>query len=336
MEACFVEIPPSEPNNIISFSVSDTNLPCDIAAILRSGLTGVSSVDSFESLSVRFEDGGMTVMRSSEDIPFAPFSGIYCEQFYRRIVSAITPLQQLHIRRIADQRPLDLVECMLELRKLAHSPHATIKLVHEHMKRLFSARDVAIYIPLDNAEQTTIIKLMECGEPASEVPGCLNTSAILTEFSDKATDGVFLVPLEPDIADILKPPSQLNMTREKVDERSSPDTILRIERHLVPVVKGRQTIMVFEWWNADSTSPDDGFEDPKALLETFFDPESAHHKSILKAYANILEGILATWFKAANSTFSQLQEFNSYDVESLVEERLIKDITSGRTSRSKR
>ena len=321
--------PVSEPNTIHTFSVSDPGLPGDIAALVRAGFIKESSESlAFESLSVRFEDGGMTAIRSSQDIPFAQFSGIYCEQFHRRIVSAIAPMQQLQIRRIADQRPLDLVECMFELRSSAHSPNATIKLVNQHMQRLFRARDVAIYIPLDNTNHASIIKLTQNDTSDSDLASCLNTSTILSEFAYMATSGVSVVQLDPEVADLLKPALQLNISRDSADEQSHPETAIRTGSHLLPVIKGRLTVMIFEWWNADATVPNEGFEDPRIRLETFFDPESVSHKSTLKSYADVLEGILANWFKTANSTFSQLQEVNSYDVESLVEEKLIQSITS--------
>jgi hypothetical protein len=87
-----------------TYSVDETELPPDIDCLLRKQGENVN-VTAF---SVTGSSGGLTVIRRESDAPFPPFSGIYCEQFFRRIVSAVRPLQMVLNRRIADQRPLEL------------------------------------------------------------------------------------------------------------------------------------------------------------------------------------------------------------------------------------
>ena len=86
--------------------LDQSELPGDIRAV-KSYLGSSADVSVF---SIAGKAGGLTIIRKEDDLLFPPFSGIYCEQFYRRIVSAIPPLEMVLNRRIADQMPLDLAQ----------------------------------------------------------------------------------------------------------------------------------------------------------------------------------------------------------------------------------
>lgn len=95
---------------------SSQGLPADVAA-MKPLIRENSPSELFEAFSVSSPSGGLTILRGDTDRPFQPFSGIYCEQFYRRINSAIAPLQLIHVKEIGNQRPLSLIRCLFELRE---------------------------------------------------------------------------------------------------------------------------------------------------------------------------------------------------------------------------
>ena len=297
ISGCF---PPNlNPSNTSRrFKVGDLDLSGELALVVSAGHLNPDT--EFETFSTKTDDNsGLTVIRNVSESAFPAFAGLYCEQLFRRLMSAIAPMQQVQIRRVSDQRPLDLVECMFELRSSSNSPSDTIRFVNSHLDKLFRACDVNIYIPSDNYNDEKVLLL-----------------------SLENPDGIHLPHTPREIAEILKP----NTTNTSSDEedRLHPTVVTENQRrHVLPVVRGRQLLMVLQWHNPEISQSTDGFDDPRFLLEFCYDESSASHRSVLNAYLGVLEGILCNWFQSCNLAFGQIQELASYEEEEKAEEALI-------------
>ena len=287
---------PSNTSRI--FKVGDPGLSGELALVAAAG--HLNPNNEFETFTTKTDDhSGLTVIRNVSESVFPAFAGLYCEQLFRRLMSAIAPMQQVQIRRISDQRPLDLVECMFELRSSSNSPSDTIRFVNNHLDKLFRACDVKIYIPFDNYNEEKVVLL-----------------------SLENPDGVHLPHAPREIAGILKP----NATNTTIDEEDRADPTVMTEnlrRHVIPVVRGRQLLMVLLWHNPEISQSTDGFDDPRFLLEFCYDESSTNQRSVLNAYLGVLEGVLCNWFQSSNLAFGQSQELASYEEEEKTEEALI-------------
>ncbi len=287
----------------------NSDLSMDIHALLSSGVL-TNSLDEYESLSVTYEREGMTVVRNcSKDPPFLPFEGIYCEQFLRRVVSAIAPMQRVQIRRIADQRPLDLVQCLFELRCAATTPLSTIELSSDHLGKLFRAQDLRIFIPVES-EPGKALALCREEILGNDIVADLDPNNFLSD--NCSTKGIFPVKhtftLKQARASVAADDGEASFIKLFLDE---PD-----HKIVFPVFKGRQLLMFLEW-SHPITLPcsNEGFDNDELWSELRFDHKNADHKTILTEYVGVLEGLLAQWFKGCNSLFYQSQEITSYLTE---------------------
>jgi hypothetical protein len=105
-----------------------------------------------------------------------------------------------------------------------------------------------------------------------------------------------------------------------------PQTELYRPKVVFPVIKGRQIVLILEWTNPDPSTQGEGFDDVRIATETLFHETNPDHKHILTQYVNVLECILARWFRASNSLLYQLQELSSYETENEREDAIIKRI----------
>jgi hypothetical protein len=250
-----------------------------------------------ETFSIIWEEGGMTVVRDcSRNPPFHQFAGIYCEQFHRRVVSAIAPMQLVQIRRVADKRPLDLVNCLFELRAKASTARETARLANKHLATLFRAQELKILIPVE-----------------SEPGKALRLSVSDSDESEPKQVQMPELPKQTEHKDAVPTPHETDV----------PEIPARI---VFPVIKGRQVDMILEWTNPDPTLASEGFNDIRMTIETLFQETNADHKSILLQYANALECFLARWYKSSNSALFQVQELTCYETEDQEEEEAIEVI----------
>ena len=313
-------------------SALDPGTGSDIRALVLAGQLATYKDEDHEALTVTWQDTGMTIVRSwKRDPPFHQFAGVYCEQFHRRVVSAIAPLQLVQIRRIADQRPLDLVDCLFDLRMSASSPNITAGLVARHLAKLFHARNVVVYIPIEAEQNGRAIKIdsSDTGEHADDD---IERFCDLTDIDDRlrgtALNGVSIVSVPALQPNSLK--SKASIISEDIDQHSQPNEEQQDDATrpsvLFPVFKGRQTIMLLEWTNPDPYSEGEGFDDVRIATETLFHESNPDHKSILTQYTGVLECILAQWFKPANSLIYQLNELTCYETETERENSLVMKI----------
>ena len=134
-----------ETCSIVGQPLNDEDVPADLRCLANAGL--LDPHEEIDAFAVSSSSGGMTLVKGEHE--FHSFSGIYCEQFYRRILSVIAPLQIAQVKRVASQRPIDLVDCLFELRQKAVSADVFASLVSAHLKILFRASFVAVLVPLD-------------------------------------------------------------------------------------------------------------------------------------------------------------------------------------------
>ena len=246
-----------------------------------------------EAFAVNKDKSGMTVIRDDlKDVAFLPFSGIYADQLFRRMVSAIAPLQELQLERTAAQRPLHLVECMFELRNEANSPTDLIKLVSLHFNLLFKGSDVEILFPLEEEE------------PAGHLL-CLSVSREPIDFCESFSLDDSRIPkkFQSNYQDVI--------SRIKAPHRST---------HLHEVSGGgRPSTLFFISWNNACSVDEAGM---------FYDPENPTHKSILDTYANTILSLLGNWFGTIFPALATPRNLVSFQVEKELESLLIRKLIS--------
>jgi hypothetical protein len=251
---------------------------------------------------------------------------VYCEQFHRRVVSAIAPMQLVQTRRIADQRPLDLVDCLFELRMSASSPRETARLVTKHLAKLFHAQHPSIYIPIDSDHSGKSIKIDgQSPTTDADVERFVDLSDVLDRYKSDALTGIS-ISLTPSLnISHLRPHSSATSA-----SAPSVDTAEDCRRTSVtfPVFKGRQTVMILEWTNPDPSTEGGGFDDVRIATETLYHDSNPDHRLVMTEYTGALECILAQWFKPANGLIYQLNELESYETETDRENMLIERIVA--------
>jgi hypothetical protein len=246
-----------------------------------------------EAFAVNKDKSGMTVIRDDlKDVAFLAFSGIYADQLFRRMVSAIAPLQELQLERTAAQRPLHLVECMFELRNEANSPTDLIKLVSLHFNLLFKGSDVEILFPLEEEE------------PAGHLL-CLSVSREPIDFCESFSLDDSRIPkkFQSNYRDVI--------SRIKAPHRST---------HLHEVSGGgRPSTLFFISWNNACSVDEAGM---------FYDPGNPSHKSILDTYANTILSLLGNWFGTVFPALATPRNLVSFQVEKELESLLIRKLIS--------
>ena len=304
------------------------SLPSDIRSLVPL-IERKGDNEKFEAFSVTSTSGGMTIVRGDEDAPFHSFSGIYCEQFYRRIVSAITPLQMIQVKRISQQRPLDLVECMFELRAGANSPSVMFALVQQHMHKLFRAVNMNVFLTLDSDSS----QLIRIGKPDIVVDNdnvleYCDVSGIPDKYNERVLAGVSVIATPSTLTEIVK----ANLAVALPPSASPSDLISsgyidgNQVTHIRPVTRGRTVVLILCWTNPSPLEPSEGFDNNRVLTETFFNPESTSHKSVLGTYVLLLQSVLGAWFGGASSSLSGGIDLTSYQVEQESEQLLIRNL----------
>ena len=316
-------------NNTLRFDIGDKNTTCLVpqdvgAVILHDQITG--TIEAFAVSSSSASNGGLTVVRiDGKDAPFPPYSGIYADQIYRRIVSAIAPLQEVQEHRATAKRPLDLVECMFELRKKGNSPLLFMQQVSNHFKILFNADYVCVFIPLE-LDNKKIVFLPSCSCLASYHSGVLgedldgasivDTSKIPQMYRDFLSDSVYLIRTPGTISDVIK--SNLSLGLGPQDFPSDLSGLVpsgpTSTTHIRSVLKnggarsGAASFVVC-WTTCVSDSN-----------------SSSHNRSILDHYAHVMQGMLGTWF--GSGIFQIEENLVSFEVETEIEAQQILKVIS--------
>jgi hypothetical protein len=294
---------------------STQGLPADVAA-MKSLITEKSQFELFEAFSVSSSSGGLTVLRGDTDQPFQPFSGIYCEQFYRRINSAITPLQLNHVKEIGNQRPLSLVRCLFELREGGYSPHKIWSLTSRHMESLFRASNLNLFITIDS-DPLHVVRVGPSSDNSSSVLEYIDLDDLPERFHSDALTGVSLIDTPTTLAEVIRTNAPVMLLPE-----NEPADLLQysgnwLTTHLRPFSKGRSVLFAVFWTDMSACGPseDDGLDSARVMKEAFFNPDSNSQKSILSTYLGLVESMLGTFFSKASGGFATEVSVDSYQVE---------------------
>ena len=292
-------------------------LPLDLDCLVTQKLIlKKSETERFDAFSVTSVSGGLTVVRGDTDPPFHAFSGIYCEQFYRRIVSSIVPLQMIQSKRISNQRPLDLVECMFELRQMANNPYILAKLVRAHLSRLFKAENVNLFVTFDN-DVSRVVLISDRDHIETTIDEeFVNIGNIPERYTNEALNGVTLIQTPSILLDVLRNNTPIALNKQKSRELYSmgliQDTEIEHTTHIRPISKGRSVVLMV-MWTSPAWSPEETFDTTKVMSEAYFNPESASQATILNTYLALTQGLIGRWFNTINSLLDG--EMRSYEVE---------------------
>jgi hypothetical protein len=262
-------------------STDDGEVPMDISLIVSK----FENLKNFESFSVSTAKGGggaVTVIRDCDtDEPFHMFTAIYCEQFSRRLVASISPLQQKEVKKIIENRSLHLVECLFQLRRDSMGPAQTVReLVLPHMRTLFNVESVKLFITIEHNNQEILsISPNEVSESIDpRVPGLVDLSRFPDTFDREAEwRGIRIIPMESEIREICKNNSNLiKIEKSKIHS-------------FIPFTGGGKNVtMILALVHAGDVTG--GFDNQRAKNEKNFD--YGKHLNLISNYLNLLNSIL--------------------------------------------
>ena len=143
-------------------TAQENTLPGDVEILFEKGW--LCRDCKFSGFSVSSHSGGMTVFTTAK---LPSFAAIYVDQFYKRILSAIAPLAIAQSKHSSNQRPLQLVDCMFELRKSGNDWLSFLSLVEKHLHVLFGATNVQIWTSNDEVSPS-MRRIVQIGQPVIE------------------------------------------------------------------------------------------------------------------------------------------------------------------------
>ena len=288
-------------------SEQQESLPADIVAMRSANMLPCS----WELFGVSLKNFGMLIVRdTNNNNAFDPFSGIYCEQFFRRVLTAISPLQLLEVKQVSNQRPLDLIECLFELRCSGNNLEDIVGMGQRHMHKLFRCDNFALYIPIDQVNPETRLVKIAMGErqDPSLVLGYLKKLDNTVSCEEIASGLLSLEEGGPtDVIEAFK---------------SGQDSLVSDthRRHVRTITRGRTVTFVAAWTDMYLAA-----SRPKER-EQFYQPRSTSHQLILDTYLEMIQAVLTPILSQINSNFDKRDSLLSYHVIDEIERNTIRQL----------
>jgi len=294
-------------NNTCRSGSPESLLYPDILALSEAKILPVS----WELFGVYLKSFGMLVVRDIDtNVEFNPFSGIYCEQFFRRVLTAISPLQIMEVKQVSNQRPLDLIECMFELRCSGNTLRDIVEMTQRHMHKLFQGHNFALYIPIDQVNPE--IRLVRIGHGGEQDP-----AKVLGYVKDLEN-----VTIDEITCGLL---SVIDSGPNEVIEafKSGQDSVMGDEsarRHVRTITRGRTVTFTATWTDSYplATRPKE--------REHFYQPGSMSHKRTLDTYLEMVQAMLTPSLCQFSSNFDESGSLLSYHVIDDIERKTIKQL----------
>ena len=266
----------------------------------------------WELFGVSMKSFGMLVVRDARDTrSFDPFSGIYCEQFFRRVLTAIIPFQVLEVKQVSNQRPLVLIESLFALRCSGNTLGDIVRMSAKHMHDLFRADNFVLNIPLDQVSPET--KLVTIGKAAN------GQSTRVMDLFKKPPRILCQADIEDGFLRIEEnPPSDIIEAFKS--GQNSVNANGEIRRHVHTVMRGRTVIFVASWTDSfpGETRPKD--------REEFYNVNAPSHSSTLETYLEMMQASLTPIIAQISSNFDKRDALLSYHVIDEIERNTIKQL----------
>jgi len=292
---------------------TDSSHPPDICVLLDP-LDAKQTYDAFAVTSLIGGGGtdgpgkfGM-VFVSNSTLSFRPFAAIYCEQFFRRILSATVPLFSLQMKQISNQRPLNLIEFLVELRVKGNGLKELVQMIDQHLAILFGAIHVQLIFPIDGHSDRVVILSSRDDVEDAEEGGILEYMEIskIADFWELDELKSYMRVVSP------IPGFVLDAIRSGQDVQLDGGNV-----HVRPQTRGRTVTHVVTWENSVSGVT------LKNKNECFFNPGSVNHRQILTTYLTMFQSMISDVIGQFNSNFDKSCNLLSYQNMDRMEERTI-------------
>ena len=290
---------------------SGPSLPPDVAALASLNLLPAE----WELFGVSLKNFGLLVIRDiHQNTEFDPFSGIYAEQFFRRVLTAISPLQVLEVKHISNHRPLLLTECMFNLRCSGNTLTDIVKMSSQHMHDFFRAENFALFVAIDQVNPD--FRLIRIGHP---IEGNTRSAESVLQYIDEMPSILSENEIEARLIEVIdKPPIIVTEAFKSGQDSTLKDENTR--HHIRTMTRGRTVTFVAYWM--DNFTPQSRPRERELLYNT----KSATHAATLDTYLEMVQAVLTPIFSKLNSNFDERDALFSYHVIDEIERNTIKQL----------